>query len=139
MIDVLASPVAQSLLHSRIPARLGYLDPAGAPRVVPVWFHWDGTHIVLGTFPRSSKLKALRDGSLVAVSIDSETYPYQGLQLRGPVTLTPTAGLVPEYVTAARRYLDPAEADQFLSRLGDRPMVRITLHVQHAHLLDMRA
>jgi hypothetical protein len=139
VIDVLTVPVAQALLQSRIPARLGYLDPAGAPRVVPVWFHWDGTHLVLGTFPSSSKLKALHDGALVAVSIDSETYPYQGLQLRGPVTLTPTPGLVPEYVTAARRYLDPAEAEQFLARLGDRPMIRIAVQVRHAHLLDMRA
>ncbi|WP_405867988.1 pyridoxamine 5'-phosphate oxidase family protein [Streptomyces sp. NBC_01515] len=132
------SPVAQALLHSRIPARLAYHGADGTPRVIPVWSHWDGEHLVLATFPVSAKLKALRDGDTVAVSIDSDQYPYQGLQLRGKVTLTPTPGLVPEYVQSAHRHLGPDEAARFLDRLADRPMVRITLHIHHAHLLDMR-
>jgi hypothetical protein len=35
----LDDPVAQTLLHSTIPARLAYVWPDGTPRVVPIWFH----------------------------------------------------------------------------------------------------
>lgn len=137
-LAVLNEPVAQALLHSRIPARLGYLDGDGEPRVVPVWSHWNGKALVIGTFTDSEKLRAIHEGDRVAVSIDTQDYPYQALQLRGRVSLSQMPGLVPEYVLAAKRYLDAAEADEFLARLGDQPMVRITIDVLRARLLDMR-
>jgi len=62
----------------------------------------------------------------------------RALQLRGTTTLTATTGLVPEYVLSARRYLGAERAEAFLRRLGDRDMVRITVDVDAAHLLDMR-
>jgi len=41
-IALLNHPIAQELLHSEIPARLTYVWSDGTPRVVPVWFHWNG-------------------------------------------------------------------------------------------------
>jgi hypothetical protein len=137
--DVVALPTAQALLTSRIPARLAFLGGDGAPRVVPIWSHWDGSELVLGTFAGTAKLAAITDGSMVAVTIDSESFPYQGLQLRGSVSVTPLPGLVPEYVLAAHRYLGEEESGPFLARLDGKAMVRIALQVRHAHLLDMRA
>src|SRR5215217_7333367 len=49
--ELLQDPVAQELLASRIPARLAYNWTDGTPRVVSIWFHWDGTDIVMGTLP----------------------------------------------------------------------------------------
>ena len=42
-LKLLSSPVAQELLQSTIPARLGYIARDGTPRVVPIWFHWNET------------------------------------------------------------------------------------------------
>ena len=49
--ELLQDPVAQELLASRIPARLAYTWTDGTPRVVSIWFHWDGTDIVMATLP----------------------------------------------------------------------------------------
>ena len=38
---ILDNPIAQELLHSKVPARLAYIWPDGTPRVVPIWFHWN--------------------------------------------------------------------------------------------------
>jgi hypothetical protein len=39
---LLDSAVAQRLLASAVPARVGYTAGDGTPRVVPSWFHWTG-------------------------------------------------------------------------------------------------
>ena len=59
-IGLLNDPVARELLASTIPARLAYNWLDGTPRVVPIWFHWDGKQFVLGSPPRAPKLRALR-------------------------------------------------------------------------------
>jgi hypothetical protein len=46
-VSLLDDPVAQQLLRSTIPARLAYNWFDGTPRVVPMWFHWDGKEIGL--------------------------------------------------------------------------------------------
>ena len=47
-LALLDDPVAQELLHSTNLARLAYVWRDGTPRVVPIWFHWDGEELVLG-------------------------------------------------------------------------------------------
>lgn len=44
-IALLNDPVAQELLHSTVPARLAYTWLDGTPRVVPIWFHWNGEEV----------------------------------------------------------------------------------------------
>ena len=78
-LGCLADPVAQSLLSSTIPARLAYMWTDGTPRVVPIWFHWDGSQMVFGTPPLAPKLHALVDGAPVAITIDSDEWPYRVL------------------------------------------------------------
>ena len=63
--ELLQDPVAQELLASRIPARLAYVWTDGTPRVVSIWFHWDGTELVMGTLPGAPKLKALHTGDQI--------------------------------------------------------------------------
>ena len=48
-ISLLDDPVAQTLLHSTNLARLAYIWRDATPRVVPIWFHWTGPEIVMGT------------------------------------------------------------------------------------------
>ena len=55
-LDLLQHPAAQELLRSKIPARLAYVWTDGTPRVIPIWFHWNGKEIVMATPPRAPKL-----------------------------------------------------------------------------------
>ena len=109
-LSLLRDPVAEVLLKSAIPARLAYNWLDGTPRVVPIWFHWDGKEIVLGSPPRAPKLKALRRNGKVALTIDdATTAPYKALLLRGTATVEMVPGVVPEYAASARRYFGEAQ------------------------------
>jgi len=138
-LAVLDSPLGTELLTSRIPARIAYVTAAGEPRVVPLWFHWDGTDLVLATFAGSPKLGHLRTGDRLAVSIDTEAFPHAALQIRGRVTVTPHDGVVPEYLIAAKRYLGDAEGEAFVAGISPPPrMTRIALRPEWARAMDMR-
>ena len=86
--ELLEDPVARELLASRIPVRLAYNWTDGTPRVVPLWFHWDGAEVVVATLPGAPKLKALRTGDPVALTIDSNEPPQHVLSIRGTATVT---------------------------------------------------
>src|SRR4029077_10035646 len=100
-LELLQHPVAQELLASRIPARLAYVWRDGTPRVIPVWFHWNGQEIVLGTPLKAPKLQAISSNTKVALTIDSDTWPYKVLQIRGTADVVTVTGIVPEYAQAA--------------------------------------
>jgi nitroimidazol reductase NimA-like FMN-containing flavoprotein (pyridoxamine 5'-phosphate oxidase superfamily) len=104
-LALLEDPVAQQLLQSKAPARFAYTWHDGTPRVVPIWFHWNGEEIVLGTPSDAPKMQVLRDGAKVALTIDGDTMPYKALLIRGVVRLDSVEGLSPEYVASARRVL----------------------------------
>src|SRR5438309_764554 len=83
-IELLQDPVAQTLLASRHPARLAYTWTDGSPRVVPMWFYWDGQHVVFGSPPAAPKVVALTRDPRVAITIDpGDQFPYTSLLLRG--------------------------------------------------------
>ncbi len=141
LASTLATPTAQRLLQSCIPARLAYTVNLSEPRVTPVWFHWTGTEIVIGRFVKNvAQPSEITSGDRIAVCIDTQEFPYQALTLRGIVKVDQVNGLVPEYEQACRRYLH-AEAEEFLNRLRPRheSMVRITFRPSSVHLLDMTA
>ena len=104
-LSLLDHPVAQELLQSKVPAQLAYSWLDGSPRVVPIWFHWNGKEVILGSPMKAPKLKALRMNSKVAVSIDSDTRPYHVLQIRGTAQTETVEGVSAEYEASAKRYL----------------------------------
>src|SRR5438045_7176195 len=103
-LELLEHAAAKELLQSKIPARLAYIGTDGAPRVVPIWFHWDGRDVVLGTPPRASKVAALRKDPRVALTIDSDQWPHDVLFIRGRARVELVDGVVPEYARSAERY-----------------------------------
>jgi hypothetical protein len=62
-LALLEDDVARQLLASTVPARLAYVWKDGTPRVVPMWFHWDGSEVVLGSPPGAPKLPGPVDRS----------------------------------------------------------------------------
>lgn len=99
-IELLQHPASQELLRSKIPARLAYVWTDGTPRVVPIWFHWNGNEFILGTPAKAPKLKALAKNPRVALTIDDNQFPHKVLLVRGTATLKPVNGIVPEYALA---------------------------------------
>src|SRR5258707_14995474 len=99
-LALLQHPASLELLASKIPARLAYIATDGTPRVVPIWFHWNGKEVVMGTPPKAPKLKALAKNSKVAITIDNNTHPHKVLSIRGSARLQAVDGIVPEYMAA---------------------------------------
>lgn len=136
-LEVLEDPVAQELLVSRQMARLAYTWRDGSPRVVPIAFHWTGEDVVMGTPVCAPKLKALADGTGVAVTIDSEqSWPYKALLIRGTVQVDMLDDLAPEYEAAIKRYLGDEAAEGWLSGLRGQPMARLSVRPSWARVLD---
>jgi len=137
-LSVLDDPIALALLASRVPARLAYLWYDGTPRVVPIWFHWDGSALVMCSPPKAPKLKALQQNPAVSVTIDSNDWPYQVLSLRGSATVTMVDDLAPEYAAAAERYLGADAGQAWAAQLRGKPMGRVSLQPRWANLLDFQ-
>jgi len=139
-IGLLQLPASQELLKSKIPARLAYVWPDGSPRVIPIWFHWNGKDIVMATPPKAPKLKALAKNPKVSLTIDDNTFPHKVLLIRGTARLEPVAGIVPEYAAAAERYFSPELAQAWLGQLRTMisSMVRITVTPEWVGLLDFQ-
>lgn len=137
-IALLDDPLAQELLRSTSLARLAYVWPDGSPRVVPLWFHWNGKEIVFGTPTAAPKVRALSTGTRVALSIDDDTWPYKALQIRGVARVETVGGVVPEYASAAERYLGAEQGAAWVKqveRMFSR-MVRIAVQPEWVAILD---
>ena len=134
-------PVAQQLLQSTIPARLAYTWRDGSPRVVPMWFHWTGEDLLMGAPPNAPKMRVLAARPAVALSVDSNEWPYQVLAVRGTASVESVDDLFPEYVAMARRYLGEAGAEQFLAlyRQTFSRWTRIAIRPEEVRVLDFRA
>jgi hypothetical protein len=139
-LSLLQHPAAQELLHSKIPARLAYISTDGTPRVIPIWFHWNGRELVMATPPKAPKLKALAKNPRVSLTIDDNTFPHKVLLIRGSARLEPVEGIVPEYEAAAARYFDAELAKGWLGQLRTliSSMVRITITPDWVGLLDFQ-
>ncbi|HEY8547055.1 MAG TPA: pyridoxamine 5'-phosphate oxidase family protein [Acidimicrobiales bacterium] len=146
-LRLLHTDAARELLASSIPARLAYVAPDGTPRVVPTWFEWNGTEIVMATYVTgpaagvrhpAARLRALRANPAVALTIDTESFPPRSLTIRGRAEIDEVEGLAPEYRTSARRYLGDEGAAGLLAAM-DQPgtvQARIVVRPTWVGLLD---
>jgi hypothetical protein len=120
-LALLNDPVAQRLLQAPIPAQLAYTWTDGTPRVLPIGFHWDGSQFVLGTPPGAPKMKALREGAKVALTINTYDFPYKALYVRGTISTQLANDVLPEYELMTKRMLGDAGGDAWLAQI--RPMI----------------
>lgn len=146
-LALLETSLTQELLHAAIPARLAFVWTDGTPRVVPTWFHWTGTEIVMPTYVAgpaigirhpAARLAALRANPAVALTIDTESFPPKSLTIRGRAQISEVAGVAEEYADAARRYLGAEAAAAMLAGI-DQPgtvQARIAVRPAWVGLLD---
>lgn len=135
-VGLLDDPVAKELLRSTIPARLAYTWTDSTPRVVPIWFDWDGAQFVLGSPPRAPKLTALPLRPDVALTIDADGFPPKVLLVRGTATVEMQDDTDPGYARAAVRYLGPEQGGAWLNQLKGQSMARIAITPAWVGVLD---
>ena len=117
-LALLDDPVAQKLLHSTQPAHLAYTWWDGTPRVVPIWFEWNGAEFVLGTPPNAPKVAVLQENTHVSLEIDSAEWPYKVLIIRGSAHVEVVDGVSAEYAAAAARYFGPEQGPAWVGQVG---------------------
>ncbi len=125
----LDDPVVAGLLEGPNLARLAYVGLNGRPCVVPIWFAYQESEIIMITGPKAAKLAALEQNPAVAVSIDTTGPPPKALLIDGDVTLEPVDGMAPEYPPIVERYLGPA-AEAYLGQLLPRVKRQVRIRVK---------
>ncbi len=104
--------------------------------MVPLWFHWNGSALVVGTPAKAPKLAALTANPQVAVTIDRDTFPYHILSVRGTAVVEELDDVAPEYVAAAVRYFGPDQGRSWADQLRGRPMGRIRITPRWVNIID---
>lgn len=139
-LELLELAASKELLQSKIPARLAYVWTDGTPRVVPIWFHWNGKEFVMASPSKAPKLKALAKNPKVALTIDNNEFPHKVLLVRGTARMEAMRGIVPEYAQAAERYFGAEQAKAWVTQLASmiQDMVRITVKPEWVGLLDFQ-
>jgi PPOX class probable F420-dependent enzyme len=73
------------LLRSTALAHVGTIGPHGEPQVNPVWFGWDGQHILFSQTKTRQKYHSVQRDPRIALSIVDPENPYRYLEIRGSV------------------------------------------------------
>ncbi|MFN8458131.1 MAG: pyridoxamine 5'-phosphate oxidase family protein [Anaerolineae bacterium] len=137
-ISLLNDPIAQELLQSTLPAQLSYVWSDGSPRVVPIWFHWNGQELVLGSPPNAPKVEVLTQNPKVALTINGSTWPYKVLTIRGRAQVELVDGVSSEYASCARRYFGEEQGQAWVEQVGKMfpQMARITVQAEWVGIID---
>ena len=142
-LSLLDDPIATQLLQSDIPTRLAYVGMDGGPRVVPVWSEWNGQELVIVSPSTSAKLKSLAANPKVAITIDTTSFPWHVLLVRGTARIEMVHGLSPEFERLACRYMGAEAGRGFcemyagvVSRMPDPSTARISITPEWVTLND---
>jgi hypothetical protein len=135
-LSLLDDPAAQRLLASQHIAHLAYNWTDGTPRCAPIWFHWNGSEVVMVSPPHSPKASAVHSGDSVAVTIDDPAWPYSALLIRGSVQVDEVEGVAPEYRAAAVRYFGAEQGNGWCDQLPPMHMQRFRVTPEWVGVLD---
>lgn len=128
----LTTDEVDAFLRTPVIARLATVKADGAPHVVPVWEHWDGTALYVIPRERSSFVEHLRREPRVAVSCADDIDPAHARVLiegvaeivEGPAEMT---GRMLEIANEmAERYMGP-DGPRYLGRTSHRPRYLIRI------------
>ena len=75
----------RDILESTTLGHLATVDPHGRPQVNPVWFLWDGEHVLLSIRESANKYRNLRRDPHLAISFLDPARPERYLEIRGEV------------------------------------------------------
>jgi nitroimidazol reductase NimA-like FMN-containing flavoprotein (pyridoxamine 5'-phosphate oxidase superfamily) len=121
------------LLNLAIPAHLATLDPAGFPRIIPIWFLWEDGSFYLSSGPQSRHVQDLardpRAGLCITVEegqTETGYRPFRQIMVRGYAHVQPDTDeiwackLIGKYITGQAGMLRA-------QRIAGEPLVVIVL------------
>ena len=73
------------ILQSTTLAHVATIGPKGEPQVTPVWFVWDGTHILFSMNKVRQKYRNLVREPRIALSLVDPNNLYRSIEIRGKV------------------------------------------------------
>ncbi len=114
--------------ETRALAHLALVLRDGTPQVTPVWFDWDGTHVIVNTARGRVKDKVMRRRPAVAVAISDPADPYRYLQIRGRVVAESEDGAYDKICDLNEKYRGKR---QYPRRPGE---VRVTYKIEPQHV-----
>lgn len=77
----------KDILDTTALAHVATVTPAGAPRTSPMWFEWDGRHVLLSHTKARAKFRDVQANPRIALSIVDPENPYRYVEIRGPVEI----------------------------------------------------
>lgn len=102
-------------------AAISTVQPDGSPRVVPVWYRWDGERILVWSGAGRRWVRDLRAEPRVALSVHEHTAPWSAVVLRGRASVRtgPIAELRDEIEAIVRRYVPASEIASLIASYDD--------------------
>ena len=96
----------RDLLQQPAFANLATIMADGSPQVTPVWFDFDGTHVIINSAKGRVKDRNMRQNRKVSLSIMDPKNPYRYLEIRGTVVEITEDGADSHIDKQAKRYLN---------------------------------
>jgi PPOX class probable F420-dependent enzyme len=90
-------------------AFLALVKSDGNPQITPIWFDYDGTHIIFNTARGRVKDKILKKHPVVAFAISDPENPYRYLQLSGRVVVETEEGAPAVIADLSEKYTGKRE------------------------------
>ena len=112
-------------------AALALVTSKGEPHVTPMWFDYDGEHVIFNTARGRVKDRILRKRPVVAFSIVDPAKPYRYIQVRGPVVAESEEGGYEQISDLNLKYHGHRN---YPKRPGE---VRVTYKVRPEHVTTM--
>ena len=124
----------RDLLESTALVHVATLGPDGEPQNNPVWFDWDGEHVLFSQTRTRQKYRNLGRDPRIAFSLVDPDNPYRYLEIRGEVArVEDDPGN--DFINAmAKKYMG---VDKYpFHQPGDE---RVVVHVRPRHTTQMGA
>lgn len=122
----------KDLLDKAIFAHLACINEDGTPQNTPVWFKWDGQHVIVNTAKGRKKDRNLKRNPNVALSMTDPENGYRYLEVRGKVVKHSEEGADDVIDSLAKKYLGK---DKYPFRQPGE--VRVTYWIEPTHCTSM--
>ena len=78
--------------------------PDGRPQATPVWFLWDGRHILLFSEPGKAKLRNIAHSDFVVLSLNMARDGFETLSIEGRAEVRPVGEVTTHYPAYVEKY-----------------------------------
>ena len=112
-------------------AHLALVTSKGEPHVTPMWFDYDGEHVIFNTARGRVKDKIMRKHPSIAFSVQDPANPYRYIQVRGKIVSDTEEGGYDSICDLAHKYHGKRE---YPKREGE---VRVIYKVKPEHATTM--